>query len=86
MSALTLSLLVIFFWYLKFNKYTSWVEDKYEKREEDEEEKSYNRGQKVHNVGVYKKSASTGEELIFDEDRIFWNFESTKVTLTFLNS
>ncbi|XP_029922255.1 extracellular calcium-sensing receptor-like [Myripristis murdjan] len=30
----------------------------------------------VHNVGVVKKSASTGEELTLDEDRIFWNFES----------
>uniref|UniRef100_A0A667X698 G-protein coupled receptors family 3 profile domain-containing protein n=1 Tax=Myripristis murdjan TaxID=586833 RepID=A0A667X698_9TELE len=32
----------------------------------------------VHNVGVVKKSASTGEELTLDEDRIFWNFESKK--------
>ena len=36
---------------------------------------------KVLNVGVYKKSASGVEELILDEDRIFWNFESRKVTL-----
>ncbi|KAM4628224.1 extracellular calcium-sensing receptor-like [Polymixia lowei] len=33
---------------------------------------------KVHNVGVVKKLASTGEELTLDEDRIFWNFESKK--------
>ena len=33
-------------------------------------------------VGQFKKSASIGEEFILDEDRIFWNFESTKVTLT----
>ncbi|KAM4627570.1 extracellular calcium-sensing receptor-like [Polymixia lowei] len=32
----------------------------------------------VHNVGVVKKLASTGEELTLDEDRIFWNFESKK--------
>uniref|UniRef100_A0A667X0I6 G-protein coupled receptors family 3 profile domain-containing protein n=1 Tax=Myripristis murdjan TaxID=586833 RepID=A0A667X0I6_9TELE len=32
----------------------------------------------VHNVGVVKKSASTGEELTLDEDRIFWNFEPKK--------
>uniref|UniRef100_A0A667X3V9 G-protein coupled receptors family 3 profile domain-containing protein n=1 Tax=Myripristis murdjan TaxID=586833 RepID=A0A667X3V9_9TELE len=32
----------------------------------------------VHNVGVVKKSASTGEELTLDEDRIFWNFEPQK--------
>ncbi|KAM4628227.1 extracellular calcium-sensing receptor-like [Polymixia lowei] len=33
---------------------------------------------KVHNVGVVKKLASTGEELTLDEDRIFWNFVSKK--------
>ena len=33
----------------------------------------------VQNVGVYKKSASAREELILDEDRIFWNFETNKV-------
>ncbi|XP_071396667.1 extracellular calcium-sensing receptor-like [Centroberyx affinis] len=33
---------------------------------------------KVQSVGVVKKSASTGEELTLDEDRIFWNFESKK--------
>ena len=38
---------------------------------------------KVHNVGVYKKSTSAGEQLILDEDRIFWNFEYSKVTLAF---
>ena len=37
-------------------------------------------------VGVFKKSASAGEQLILDEDRIFWDFESTKVTFTFYNS
>ncbi|XP_078140095.1 extracellular calcium-sensing receptor-like [Centroberyx gerrardi] len=33
---------------------------------------------KVQSVGVVKKLASTGEKLILDEDRIFWNFESKK--------
>uniref|UniRef100_UPI003AB0CF01 extracellular calcium-sensing receptor-like n=1 Tax=Centroberyx gerrardi TaxID=166262 RepID=UPI003AB0CF01 len=33
---------------------------------------------KVQSVGVVKKSASTGEELMLDEDRIFWNFKSKK--------
>ncbi|XP_071779921.2 extracellular calcium-sensing receptor-like [Centroberyx gerrardi] len=33
---------------------------------------------KVQSVGVVKKLASTGEELMLDEDRIFWNFESKK--------
>ncbi|XP_071396639.1 extracellular calcium-sensing receptor-like [Centroberyx affinis] len=33
---------------------------------------------KVQSVGVVKKSASTGEELTLDEDRIFWSFESKK--------
>uniref|UniRef100_A0A667X6B6 G-protein coupled receptors family 3 profile domain-containing protein n=1 Tax=Myripristis murdjan TaxID=586833 RepID=A0A667X6B6_9TELE len=32
----------------------------------------------VQTVGVVKKSASMGEELTLDEDRIFWNFESKK--------
>ncbi|XP_076002469.1 extracellular calcium-sensing receptor-like [Genypterus blacodes] len=31
---------------------------------------------KVQRVGVVKKSASAGEELILDENKIFWNFES----------
>ncbi|XP_067363745.1 extracellular calcium-sensing receptor-like [Channa argus] len=31
---------------------------------------------KVQSVGVVKKSASKGEELILDEDKIFWNFKS----------
>ena len=35
---------------------------------------------KVHNVGVVKKSASGDEELILDEDRIFWNLAFTKVS------
>lgn len=35
---------------------------------------------KVQSVGVVKKSASKGEELILDEDKIFWNFESKEVT------
>ena len=34
----------------------------------------------VQNVGVVKKSASGIEEIILDEDRIYWNFESKKVT------
>ena len=38
----------------------------------------------VHSVGVVKKSASAGEELILDEDRIIWNYEFIKVTLGFL--
>ncbi|KAL3991747.1 KN motif and ankyrin repeat domain-containing protein [Sarotherodon galilaeus] len=33
---------------------------------------------KVQNVGEVKRSALKGEELILDEDKIFWNFESKK--------
>uniref|UniRef100_A0A3P9B3X5 Extracellular calcium-sensing receptor-like n=1 Tax=Maylandia zebra TaxID=106582 RepID=A0A3P9B3X5_9CICH len=33
---------------------------------------------KVQNVGEVKRSAFKGEELILDEDKIFWNFESKK--------
>ncbi|KAM3850484.1 extracellular calcium-sensing receptor-like [Diretmus argenteus] len=33
---------------------------------------------KVQNVGVVRESASTGEELTLDEDKVFWNFESKK--------
>ncbi|KAL3991757.1 A-kinase anchor protein 28 [Sarotherodon galilaeus] len=33
---------------------------------------------KVQNVGEVKKSAFKGEELILDEDKIFWNFKSKK--------
>ena len=40
----------------------------------------------LQNVGVFKKSASAGEQLILDEDRIYWDYESTKVTFTFYNS
>ena len=36
---------------------------------------------KVENVGMFKKSESAGEELILDEDGIFWNFENKKVSL-----
>ena len=32
--------------------YTGWVEDKYEKRDKNEEKKSCHRRQKVHNVSV----------------------------------
>uniref|UniRef100_A0AAY5KP98 G-protein coupled receptors family 3 profile domain-containing protein n=1 Tax=Esox lucius TaxID=8010 RepID=A0AAY5KP98_ESOLU len=32
----------------------------------------------VKNVGVVDKSAPTGQQLVLDEDRIFWNFESKK--------
>uniref|UniRef100_A0AAX7SX15 G-protein coupled receptors family 3 profile domain-containing protein n=2 Tax=Astatotilapia calliptera TaxID=8154 RepID=A0AAX7SX15_ASTCA len=32
----------------------------------------------VQNVGEVKRSAFKGEELILDEDKIFWNFESKK--------
>ena len=39
---------------------------------------------KVQKVGLYRKSESAGEELILDEDRIFWSFESSKVHLSFL--
>ena len=38
---------------------------------------------KVQNVGMYKKSESAGEELLLDEGKIFWNFETNKVTLAF---
>ena len=38
----------------------------------------------VHSVGAVKKSASAGEELILDEDRIIWNYEFIKVTLGLL--
>ena len=37
----------------------------------------------VQNVGVFKKFASGDEELIIDEDKIFWSFESTEVTSAF---
>ncbi|WP_227487696.1 hypothetical protein, partial [Nocardioides malaquae] len=40
-------------------------------------------GLKVQKVGVFKTSTSGGEELILDEDRIFWSFESTKVISAF---
>uniref|UniRef100_A0A3Q4G853 Extracellular calcium-sensing receptor-like n=1 Tax=Neolamprologus brichardi TaxID=32507 RepID=A0A3Q4G853_NEOBR len=33
---------------------------------------------KVKNVGEVKRSTFKGEELILDEDKIFWNFESKK--------
>ncbi|XP_073350290.1 extracellular calcium-sensing receptor-like [Pagrus major] len=32
----------------------------------------------VQNVGEFKRSASKGEELTIDEDKIFWNFDSKK--------
>ena len=35
---------------------------------------------KLQNVGEVKRSAFKGEELTIDEDKIFWNFESEKVT------
>ena len=41
---------------------------------------------KVQNVGVFKKSASGDEELIIDEGRIFWSFESTEVPSAFSNN
>ena len=40
---------------------------------------------KLRTVGVYKMSASAGEELILDEDSILWNFESAQVTFAFYN-
>ncbi|XP_073342394.1 extracellular calcium-sensing receptor-like [Pagrus major] len=33
---------------------------------------------KLQNVGEVKRSASKGEELTIDEDKIFWNFESNQ--------
>ena len=41
---------------------------------------------KLNSVGVYKISPSAGEELILDEDAIFWSLNSTKVTFSFYNS
>ena len=38
---------------------------------------------KLQNVGKVKRSAFKGEELTIDEDQIFWNFESKKVTPDF---
>ena len=38
---------------------------------------------KLQNVGEVKRSAFKGEELRIDEDKIFWNFESTKVISDF---
>lgn len=35
---------------------------------------------KVHNVGEVKRSASKREELTISEDKIYWNFESKRVT------
>lgn len=35
---------------------------------------------KVQNVGRVKRSASKGEELSINEDKIYWNFESKRVT------
>ena len=37
----------------------------------------------IHNVGVVKKTVSGDEELILDEDRISWNYESKKVISAF---
>ena len=37
----------------------------------------------VLNVGEFKRSASKGEELTIDEDKIFWNFDSKKVISDF---
>ncbi len=39
-------------------------------------------GSKLQKVGEVKRSAFKGEELTFDEDKIFWNFGSRKVTST----
>ena len=38
---------------------------------------------KIQNVGEVKRSATKAEELIIDEDKIFWNFESNKVISAF---
>ena len=38
--------------YYEIGRHTSWVEDEYEKRKEDEEKKSSHGRQKVHNVCV----------------------------------
>lgn len=37
-------------------------------------------GTKIQNVGEVKKSALGGEELILNENLIFWNFEPKQVT------
>lgn len=37
----------------------------------------------VQSVGVVKKSASKGEELTLDEEKIFWKFDSNKVTFVY---
>lgn len=38
---------------------------------------------RIQNVGDVKISKSKGEELKFNEDKIFWNFKSKKVILIF---
>ena len=37
----------------------------------------------VQNVGEVRRSASRSEELILDEDKIFWNFKSKEVIYLF---
>ena len=37
---------------------------------------------KLQNVGEVKRSAFKGEELIVDEDKIFWNLKSQKVAFS----
>ena len=37
----------------------------------------------LQKVGLYKKSASGDQELLLDEDVIFWNLETNQVTLAF---
>ena len=41
---------------------------------------------KVQNVGEVKRSAFKGEELTIDEEKIFWNSQSKKVTSDFFNT
>lgn len=40
----------------------------------------------VQYVGEVKRSAFRGEELLLDEDTIFWNFESKQVIYFFIDS
>ena len=41
---------------------------------------------RLQNVGEVKRSAFKGEELTIDEEKIFWNSQSKKVTSDFFNT
>lgn len=41
-------------------------------------------GLQVLNVGVVKKTTSGGEELMLNEDKIFWNFKNNQVVFLIL--